>query len=256
MSQTVITTQVDGSIAQLVISNPNKRNALPQSGWLAIPSVLNQLIEMQVRVIIVRGHGGDFCAGADISEFDLVRKNEQTARIYEASNVAAFDAIRSCPVPTIAMIQGNCLGGGFGLAAACDLRIATPDARFSVPAARLGLGYPVDTIADITEAIGVQNTKQLLYTAEVYSGKKLMETGFLMEIVETETILNHTCQLALRISDLAPLTHQATKAAILAIRSGEWESARRLSDATFSSSDYAEGRKAFREKRKPVFRGS
>ena len=116
-------------------------------------------------MVVVTGDGGNFCAGADISEFDVVRRNAETARIYEASNVEAFGAVRECAVPTIARIEGYCLGGGFGLAAACDLRLASQEAQFAVPAAKLGLGYPVDAMADIVEAVGSQNANRLLFAA-------------------------------------------------------------------------------------------
>lgn len=256
MSQTSLSIRVDGSIGEMILNNPQKRNALPQSGWQEIPFALAKLVGKGARTIIVRGENTDFCAGADISEFDTVRKNAQTARVYEASNVAAFDALRTCPVPTVAMIRGYCLGGGFGLAAACDLRIAMPDARFAVPAARLGLGYPVDAIADIVEAVGTQNAKRLLFTGRIFSSDEMFAMGFLMEIVHPEKIADQTREIAARICDLAPLTHRATKAAILALRTGEWQEARKLSDATFVSTDYVEGRDAFREKRRAVFRGT
>ena len=94
------------------------------------------------RVIILTGEGENFCAGADISEFDVVRKNAKTAITYEQTNIDAFKALRDCPIPTIAKIKGYCLGGGFGLAAACDLRIAHKQAVFAIPAAKTGIGLP------------------------------------------------------------------------------------------------------------------
>lgn len=256
MSQTHVVARLEGSVGHLTLSNPKKFNALPQSGWASVAPKVSELVDQGARVLIISGAGDNFCAGADISEFDVVRKNEQTARVYEATNVDAFGALRNSPVPTIAKIRGYCLGGGFGLAAACDLRLATEDAQFAVPAAKLGLGYPVDALADIVEAVGTQNAKQLMFTADRLSSQQMKEMGFLLSICGHDELESSVEALALKIANLAPLTHRATKATILAMRSGDWHGAKSLSDATFASEDYAEGRRAFREKRAPRFTGS
>ncbi|NKB53639.1 MAG: enoyl-CoA hydratase [Rhizobiaceae bacterium] len=255
MSQSHVEQQINDTVGTLVLTNRQKCNALPQSGWLSIRPVIEELVNNGARVVILCGAQNDFCAGADISEFDSVRKDAATARIYEASNIEAFAAIRNCPVPTIAKIRGFCLGGGFGLAAACDLRIATDGASFAVPAAKLGLGYPVEAMADIVQAIGAQNAKTLLFTAARQSADDMSKMGFLSEIVEESSLNQRVDELAQHISQLAPLTHAATKSAVLAMQSGDWEHAKSASDATFSSQDYAEGRTAFREKRTPEFKG-
>ena len=133
--------QIVASIAHHVgylrLENPSKYNALTQDMWQSLPGKIDGLLEKDARVIVVEGLGANFCAGADISEFSIVRRNEDTARYYEAANAEAFSAISAAPVPMIAKIRGYCLGGGFGIAAACDIRYATSDATFSVPAARL-----------------------------------------------------------------------------------------------------------------------
>ena len=256
MSQTHVQGHIDQSIGQLVMTNPQKYNALPQSGWLSIRPTIDGLLADGARVIIVSGADSHFCAGADISEFDTVRKNSETARVYEASNIEAFAAIRDCPVPTIAKIRGYCLGGGFGLAAACDLRVSEPEAKFAVPAAKLGLGYPVDAMTDIVAAIGAQNAKRLMYTAARFSADEMKSMGFLMEVIDSDGLDPYVGELALSICSLAPLTHKATKATVKAMNSGDWETAKAASDATFASKDYAEGRAAFREKRAPKFTGN
>ncbi|MEP1206054.1 MAG: enoyl-CoA hydratase-related protein [Rhizobiaceae bacterium] len=255
MSQTEVTGQLDQTTGRLVLSNPQKYNALPQSAWLSIRPAMEKLVADGARVIIICGSDSHFCAGADISEFDTLRKNAATARVYEASNVEAFAAVRNCPVPTIAKLQGYCLGGGFGLAAACDLRVAEPNAKFAVPAAKLGLGYPVDAMADIVAAVGAQNAKRLLFTAARFSAEQMQEMGFVMDLVDAAALDDHVEALAASICQLAPLTHRATKASIGAMKSGDWEGAKLASDATFASQDYAEGRAAFREKRAAKFSG-
>ena len=201
MSQMHVEGKLEGNIGYLLISNPKKFNALPQSGWLSVKPEMHKLVDSGARVVVVTGDGGNFCAGADISEFDVVRRNAETARIYEASNVEAFGAVRECAVPTIARIEGYCLGGGFGLAAACDLRLASQEAQFAVPAAKLGLGYPVDAMADIVEAVGSQNAKRLLFAAERFNTADMKDMGFLLEVLQDSSALtDKVTELAAKIA--------------------------------------------------------
>src|SRR4051812_39859392 len=142
---------VRGPVATLAIDNPAKRNALDLAMWKAVPELLRSLeAEPEVRVIVIRGAGhAAFASGADIAEFETVRATADGARAYEAANEAAFAAVSACRRPVIAMIRGFCLGGGLGLAMACDMRIAANDAVFGIPAARLGLGYPPRAMAQL-----------------------------------------------------------------------------------------------------------
>ena len=249
--------EMNGNLGSLVVQNQGKHNALDQQAWLDVPKAIDQLVEAGARVIVVSGHGESFCAGADISEFDTVRKDETTARIYEKANADAFAAIRNAPIPTFAKIRGFCLGGGFGLAASCDIRLAADDARFAVPAAKLGLAYPVDAMADIVHAVGAQNTKRMLFTAKQFSASEMLELGFLSEVLPAAQLDEHMTDMANDIAILASLTHRATKAAIDAALNGNTtrDEAAEIGDETFASSDYAEGRKAFKEKRKAEFKG-
>jgi enoyl-CoA hydratase/carnithine racemase len=256
MSSIHVYSRVDNHIGQLVLSNPGKFNALPQSAWFNIRPTITDIVRRGARVVVISGEAGNFCAGADISEFDVVRKDPDTAQIYEASNVEAFAAIRDCPVPTIAKIEGCCLGGGFGLAAACDMRVAARKSTFAVPAAKLGLGYPVEAMADIVSAIGDQNTKRMLFTAAQFTSENMLDMGFLMRLVTAEELHDGVDTLAQTIAQLAPLTHQATISSIRALHTGDAERAKVVSDVTFTSQDYEEGRQAFREKRKPQFTGN
>ncbi len=243
----------------LTIDRPDRKNAVNRAMWRAIPEAIDWLADADARVIVLSGGGdSDFSAGADISEFDTVRKDAETAREYEKSNCAAFAAIRNAHVPVIAAIRGICFGGAFGLAAACDLRIAAHGARFAVPAGRLGLAYPAEAVADIVNALGAQGARHMLMTAAEMDSATALASGFLLEAVAPDELAGTVEALAARIAAAAPLSVRASRAAIAAALSRDpiaLDAAARLGDATFESEDYAEGRAAFREKRKPAFRG-
>jgi len=245
-------------VVTILFDRPEKKNALDFAMWRTLADTVSALsADAGMRALVLGSNGPDFCAGADISEFDTMRADPDSARAYEAANSAAFAALRNAPFPTIAAISGICYGGGFGLAAACDLRIASADARFAVPAARLGLAYPVDAMGDIVHAVGAQMARYLTFTGASLGAVEALESGFLLEIVATDP-RDRASQLASAIAANAPLSIKASKASIAAVLSGraeDAESAARIGDATFTSADYGEGRRAFKEKRKPSFRG-
>ncbi|TKT76933.1 enoyl-CoA hydratase-related protein [Aquamicrobium sp. LC103] len=252
-------TEVSEGVALVTIDRPHRKNAITQAMWLELAETVTALGKNpETRMIVIMGAGGDFSAGADIGEFDEVRRNAETARFYENANSAAFAAVRDAPVPTLAAIRGICFGGGFGLAAACDLRVAEDDARFCVPAAKLGLAYPVDAMIDIVEALGPQLARYLTYSAASIDAATALSAGFLLEIVERGTLEFRARELARVIAANAPLSVRASKAAIRASLSRDgkaYQLAEALGAATFDSLDYGEGRSAFREKRKPQFHG-
>lgn len=249
----------DEGVVSVKINRPARKNAITQAMWLAMADIFRRIGETpDARVVVLAGEGADFCAGADIGEFETVRGNADAARIYEAANSAAFAAIRDCPVPTVAAIRGVCFGGGFGMAAACDLRIGATTATFSVPAARLGLAYPVDAMADIVDVVGPQMARYLTYSAARLDAAAALDAGFLLEIVEPGGLDHRVRELAAAMAANAPLSVRASKASIRAALAADpalTQRAKALGDATFESEDYGEGRAAFREKRKPIFAG-
>ncbi len=253
--------EVEGAVGRLVVANPERRNAVSLAMWQAIPGAVAALVaHPDVRVIVVRGDGAlAFVSGADISEFATVRRDAASARAYEASNAEAFSALRHATKPTIAMIRGFCLGGGMGLAVACDIRIASDDAVFGIPAARLGVGYPPDCIADVVAAVGPQRAKEMFFTARRMTAAEALEIGLLAAVHSVEALENEAIDLATVIAHNAPLTLRAAKAAIDAVVDGALPARREtlvaLTDACFASADFAEGRIAFLEKREAKFHG-
>lgn len=255
-----IACRASGGIGRLSMNRPERRNALDQSMWAAIGPAIAWLAEVgKARVIILQGDGGkDFSSGADISEFDTLRKDPATARAYETINSQAFRAVREAPVPMVALIRGICFGGGFGLAAGCDLRLGDSSARFAVPAARLGLAYPVDAVTDLVTSLGSQRARHMLLTAEEINAETALAAGFLLELHAPEALAQAVEDLAGQIALAAPLSVRASRMAISAVLHGDGGQAAQaamLGDATFESADYAEGRAAFRERRQPVFTG-
>ncbi len=250
---------LDG-LGLLVIDNPERKNAITAAMWRSVPNAVHWLCgEAGARAIVLSGAGGrDFSAGADISEFPVVRKDTATARLYEAGNSSAFAAIREARVPVIAAIRGICYGGGFGLAAACDLRIADDTAAFAVPAARLGLAYPADAVQDFARSLGDQMARRALYTGAAIRAAELLACGFLLDIATPDALDDKVLMLAETIATNAPLSVQASKLALRAAAEKDDDLLREaevVGASTFDSADYAEGRRAFAEKRKPVFTG-
>jgi enoyl-CoA hydratase/carnithine racemase len=258
MENEALIASIDAGVATLTFNRPHRKNAVNHAMWLGITRQLQAFCDdASVRVIVLRGAGGDFSAGADISEFATLRDGDG-AQAYEAANSAALAAIRDARVPVIAAIRGLCLGGGFGLAAAADLRLASDDASFAVPAARLGLAYPQDAMQDIVRAAGPQMARYLAFSAARIDARQALAAGFLLEVVPAPDLDTRVAELAGMVAANAPLSVRASKLGIRAVLSGDGRdvaAARAAGALTFDSADYTEGRAAFREKRKPAFTG-
>ncbi|WP_350334771.1 enoyl-CoA hydratase [Coralliovum pocilloporae] len=251
----------DGPVSTITINNPARRNALSLAMWTALPDLVHEAERRdETRAIILRGSGDDtFVAGADISEFETLRSNAEDAKHYEKSNIDAFNALRQCKRPTIAMIRGHCLGGGLGLAISCDLRIAAHGSLFGIPAAKLGLAYPPSAVRDIVALVGPAEAKALFFAATPINAERASAIGLINSLTSDEDLESSTAKLAETIARNAPLTLQAAKAAIDAALPGatetEQQRANTLADTCFNSADFAEGRTAFLNKRHPVFTG-
>ncbi|WP_262270630.1 enoyl-CoA hydratase [Microvirga yunnanensis] len=250
---------LSGGIATLAIDNPSKHNALDLEMWQAFPGLMAALgRDPEVRVVVVRGAGGEsFASGADIGEFSTLRADAEGGRRYEAVNEAAFWAVAHCAKPVIAMIRGFCLGGGFGLALSCDLRVASESAVFGIPAARLGIGYPPGAMRLVTAAVGAPAAKDLFFTARRIDAREAARLGVVQRVVPDGQLEDTVLALAEAIAGNAPLTIRAAKAAIdraVGVAHPDVDPVA-LADRCFDSLDAAEGRNAFLEKRQPVFTG-
>lgn len=247
-------------IATITIDHPARMNALSAAMWGALPGLIGQAeADPQVRVIILTGAGRlAFSAGADISEFDTQRAGD-AVHAYDQLNHAAFDALTTCVKPTIAMIHGFCLGGGLGLALACDLRLADTTAQFAIPAAKLGIGYNPRWIAPILRAVSPSTAKLILFTGRRFSAGDALAMGLVTRVTAPDDLSAETRTLAAEIASNAPLSVKAAKAMVDQVSqpSGSLDEVMldRHVTACFESEDYAEGRRAFLEKRKPVFKG-
>ncbi len=250
----------DGAIGWITADNPARMNALTAAMWQALPGAVDAAVQdPEVRVVLLRGAGDKaFSAGADISEFESARTGD-AAKVYDALNDAAFNALIGCPKPTIAMIHGFCLGGGLGLALCCDMRIADETSQFAIPAAKLGIGYNARWVRPILAAIPAPRAKELLFTGRRFRSADAEAMGLVSQLVPKAELAATVKALAEEIAGNAPLSVAAAKRIIDEIsRHPEHPDMSGLDAAVaacFESEDYAEGRRAFLAKRKPEFKG-
>jgi enoyl-CoA hydratase len=256
-----IIAEKDGAIGWLTFSRPARHNAMSLDMWLAVPEVLHTFSgDPEVRVIVLRGAGENaFVAGADISQFAENRADAEQAARYDAINNAAFTAIRDAGKPTIAMIQGFCVGGGIAIAISCDLRFASEGSTFGVTAARLGLAYPADATRLLLETVGPACANELFFTGRHFDHDEAFAMGLVNRTFPSINLEREVRVICNQIAENAPLSMAIAKATINAMMlhpdTHDREEIDRLARVTDDSFDFREGRTAFMEKRKPQFRG-
>jgi enoyl-CoA hydratase/carnithine racemase len=251
----------ENGIGWVIFNNPARHNAVSLEMWQALPIVLaNYEADPAVRVVILKGAGEKaFVSGADISQFKEKRSSPEAIKTYNEASEAASSSLRDFPKPTIAMIRGYCIGGGTATAVNCDIRIAAEDARFGVPAAKLGLGYRFDGINRLTALIGPAFAAEIFYTGRQFNAQEALQMNLVNRVVPVDQLEPFTLDYASTIAGNAPLTIAAVKRSLIEIskdpQQRDLDSCQGMVDACFASADYQEGQRAFMEKRKPVFAG-
>ncbi|WP_215907042.1 enoyl-CoA hydratase [Phreatobacter aquaticus] len=248
-------------IARLIIDQPAKMNAMTFDMWSSVPGLVKKAEDdRSVRAIVVEGAGEKaFCAGADISQFGAKRTGEEAVRAYDIAVANGMAAIHDAAKPTIAVIRGICFGGGCALALTCDLRFATSDSRFRVPAARLGLGYGFSSVRMMIKKLGVGAVADILISARILDASDGERSGVIHRAWPRETFDKEVTAYLETVAANAPLTLAAIKRSLVELSKPEAEQDAAAVDALiakcFGSADYKEGQKAFLEKRLPVFKG-
>ena len=259
MSEESILVSRDGAIATVVLNRPDKLNALNKAMWSRLGSAMQELdSDASLRCIVLRGAGDRaFAAGADISEFHAERANSKQAQAYSEGGIGWLRAIAECRHPTLALIQGACVGGGLLVASQCDLRICNESARFGVPVKNLGLTESYDELAGMLRILGPAASLEILLEGRIWGAREAYEKGLVSRVVPDTAVVEEAYAAARRIAEGAPLVARWHKKFVRRLLDP-----RPLSDeeraegyACFDTEDFREGAAAFLAKRKPTFTG-
>jgi enoyl-CoA hydratase/carnithine racemase len=251
----------DGSTLQIQFNNPDRHNALSMDMWEAVVPLLSVAEnDDRIRLVVFSGAGEKaFVSGADITQFEDLRAAQEAVARYESVAEQALMGIYNFSKPTLASIKGYCIGGGVNVAMSCDIRIASSDAVFAIPAARLGLGYRYSALKNLVDLVGPAMAKDLFFTARRIDANEARNIGLITRVCDTEELPVLQAEYKKALAENAPITVRAGKAIIAEILRASPEinhdKCRQLIRDCFESDDYSEGRRAFMEKRKPVFRG-
>lgn len=260
LTEKLLVGKADG-IGWITFNNPARHNAVSLSMWQALADAVTQFAaDDDVRVVVLTGAGERaFVSGADISEFDDKRGSEEAVAHYNKTSQQASESLKRLGKPTIAMIRGYCIGGGLGIALGCDIRIASRNSTFAVPAAKLGLGYEYEGVRTLMSVVGPSFTKEIFYTARQFNCDEAVTMGLVNRAVDASELESYVTQYAQTIAGNAPMTIRSIKTIVSEALKDEAVRNVALCDAAvkacFDSADYVEGRTAFMEKRKPQFKG-
>ncbi|HAE46986.1 enoyl-CoA hydratase [Tistrella sp.] len=255
-----IRVDTQGAVATLVIDNPDRRNAIGLHMWHAMAQALDELsADTNIRALVIRGEGSRaFASGADISRFDQERSEPAGVQAYAEATRSVLHRIARSRLPVIAMIHGACVGGGLNLALACDIRISDEHAVFAIPAAKLGVGYGREALARLAAAVGPARAREMVVSARRLEASQALAWGLVSDVVPHVALADVVTERAQVLAGLAPLTIMAAKLSVEHVLLGDPAMAQAADlavDACFASDDYVEGRRAFGEKRVPVFDG-
>ena len=248
-------------IGFITFNQPEKRNAMSMEMWLGLGEILDDFsADDGICVVVMRGAGDKaFVSGADISQFAKNRNNADAQREYDRITGIGREKFHNFSKPVIARIQGFCMGGGLAIAMATDLRIASPDSQFGIPAARLSIAYAPDSVRRLIDLVGPAHARMILYTARRIDGHEAERIGLINQCVPLEKLDDTVMDIARTIADNAPLSVKASKLTINEMLKDEsardMAAVKEIGEICFNSADYKEGRTAFMEKRRPKFVG-
>lgn len=246
---------IDGARATLTLNRPTRRNALDLAMWEELPRLVDRaMADPSVRLLVVTGAAGAFCAGADIGEFAAHAADPAWRARNNAAIRATQTTLARAPKPVLAAIDGDAIGGGLGVALACDIRLATPSSRFGMTPAKLGLVYPLHDTKLLVDAVGTSRAKRMIFTARIFGADEAVRIGLIDEVVVDLGFA--VDDFATRVAALSATTQIAAKAIIRLILDGATDddavSAAQF-DAAFTGADFAEGVAAFHAKRPARF---
>lgn len=253
--------ETDAGIGWMIFNNPERRNALSLEMWGGMAEILRTFeAEDAVRVVVMKGAGEKaFVSGADISQFEKNRSSAEQAAEYARVSEEAKRVMEGMKKPLIAMIRGYCLGGGLGVALQADIRVASDDSQFGIPAGRLGIAYGFDGLKRLVDLVGPAKAKEIMFTARRITAANALDIGLVNAVAPAEDLEGVVKDMAAVIAGNAPLSVRASKLTIDEVAKDgadrDLAMIERLSRECFDSDDYREGRTAFMEKRKPVFTG-
>jgi len=250
-----------GGVGIVTFNNPEKRNAISLDMWEGVGHALTELRDdHDVRVVVLTGAGDKaFVSGADISQFEKNRHNAAASEEYSKRSAAQRALLADYPKPTIACIRGFCLGGGLQIAMLADMRFSAHDSQFGIPAAKLGIAYGYDGLKHLVSLVGPSQARFLMYTGLRIGSAEALRIGLVDRVMANDEVMPTTLEIARSIAGNAPLAVHAAKLTIAEVLKDEsrrdMEAIRQAGIACMDSEDFREGRRAFMEKRKPVFKG-